>query len=139
MNIRKHISIILSSLILFANIGLAFNVHYCHGAVSSVVLSYKAEHCATPEKKVVQSCCAKAAKSKGCCKSHVVKLHDKSDKTLVKSLQLNLNAFCTVAEWKPLATVAPKVSLAKKDTPYFYCDSNAPPLYKLHCQLVLYA
>jgi hypothetical protein len=31
------------------------------------------------------------------------------------------------------------VLFSSKENPSFYCDSNAPPIYKLNCQLVFYA
>jgi len=140
MKLRRYIGIILTTLILFSNIGLALNVHYCHGQLASVALAYKKDACASPKQKEIKSCCAKAAvKGKGCCKSHIVKLQDKNDSTLIKSLQLDLGAFCAVSELKPSALYYSEVALAKKETPSFYCDSHAPPLFKLYCQYIFYA
>jgi len=140
MKLRSYISIVLTTLILFSNIGLALNVHYCHGTVSSVAFAYKTTACATPKKQEPKSCCAKAAKQgKGCCKSHVVKLQDKTDSTLIKSLQLDLGSFYALSEWKPSALYYSEVVAAKKDVPSFYCNSHAPPLFKLYCQYIFYA
>jgi hypothetical protein len=36
MNFRKHISILLATLILLANLGLSFTVHYCKDEIASV-------------------------------------------------------------------------------------------------------
>ena len=142
MQFKKHIGTLLSALILFSNIGLALNVHYCHGSVSGVTLSYKEDSCGMAKAKEEKSCCAKAkvAAQKKCCKSHVVKLEDKTAKTLVKSLQLDLAAFYVAVphNYNLQFLNGPAVKY-KKENPSFYADSNAPPLYKLYCQYVLYA
>ena len=138
MKPAKHISIVLTFLILFSNIGLALNVHYCHGRVSSVSVAYKTGHCS--KKAEPRSCCAMAARAdKKCCKSHLVKLHDKADHILVKSLGLDLGQFYAADAWKPTALFYTEVPVAVTQTPAFYCDSHAPPLFKLHCQFVFYA
>ena len=144
MNIRKHISIVLSSLILFANIGLALNVHYCHNEVTAVSFAYKLvpplnEHNHKHEGEDKKSCCGATESSKKCCKDDVVKLQDTTDHAIVKSLQLDLGAFYIVSNWKPMQFFAGYTPSDKKETPSFYCDSNAPPLYKLYCKYVLYA
>lgn len=138
MKPAKHISILLTLLIVFSTLGLSLTVHYCHDKVSGISLAYKADHC---EKKAMpKSCCAMAAKAnKKCCKSHIVKLQDKSDQVLVKSLTLDLAAFYPVADWKPSQLLYSIVQLTIKENPSFYCDAHAPPLFKLYCQYILYA
>ncbi|MFL9843831.1 HYC_CC_PP family protein [Flavobacterium rhizosphaerae] len=141
MKLKCHISFILSAFILFSNIGLALNVHYCHGQVSEVTLSYKTENCIMQKtEKKVMGCCAKAAAEKKCCKNHTVKIQDDSDKAIVKSLQLDLGSFYIANAYKPLNLfVYEEVSGNGKDAPAFYAESTAPPLYKLYCQYTLYA
>lgn len=145
MSLRKHISIILSSLVLFANIGLAINVHYCHEEVTAVSFAYKVtkpleQHADNHKKEEGKSCCGhKSDNHKKCCKNDVVKLQDKTDQAIVKSFQLDLGAFYTVSLWAPAASASTEAPAITKESPSFYCESNAPPLYKLYCQLVLYA
>ena len=138
MKPAKHISIIVTLLILFSNIGLALNVHYCHNVVSGVSLTYKVSHC---EKMAMpKSCCGMAAKAdKKCCKSQVVKLQDKTDQVLASQLVLNLDVFYPVPNWSPSKIAYSAASFAVKENPSFYCDSHAPPLFKLYCQYILYA
>jgi len=145
MKRNRHISILLALLILASNIGLALNVHYCENQISSVSLAYKLEepcndHHDHEHDKETKACCAVAADDhKDCCKNDVVKLQDKSDgKVIVKSLQLDLGTFCAVSEWKP-ANFAVVSHAVIKDTPSFYCESHAPPLFKLYCRYILYA
>jgi len=140
MKLNKHINILLAFLILASNIGLALNVHYCEGKVSSVSFAYRLDepcndHHAAPEK----SCCAGVTESHdSCCKNDVVKLQDKTDNIIVKSLQLDLAAFCQLNEWKPVYFFQ-QAPVVVKQTPAFYCEANAPPLFKLYCRYILYA
>lgn len=142
MKFNKHIGILLTFLILASNMGFALNVHYCHGEVSSVSLAYKADvPCGTKQKKETKKgCCAAAGEShKKCCKNNLVKLQDDSqDNIIVKSLQLDLSAFYTVEAWKP-AQPSAEVPAITSQTPSFYCEAHAPPLFKLYCQYIFYA
>ncbi|MEL1243494.1 hypothetical protein AAEO56_04405 [Flavobacterium sp. DGU11] len=144
MKLRSYISTLLSVLILVSNIGMALNVHYCHGEVASVSLAYRIqEPCGTKvEKKAApKSCCAKPVVThKSCCKNDVVKLQDtKSDNIIVKSLQLDLGAFCPAEVWNSDTLHYSEAPVAQKDQPSFYCESHAPPLFKLYCQYIFYA
>ncbi|WP_159800145.1 hypothetical protein [Flavobacterium sp. MK4S-17] len=141
MKPNKHIGILLAFLILFCNTGMALNVHYCHGEVSSVSFSYKLQDpCNTiHEKQEEKTCCAAAGEShKKCCDNDIVKLQDNTDNIIVKSLQLDLSAFCAATEWNPVAFYT-EHAIVKKDFPSFYCESNAPPLFKLYCKYIFYA
>lgn len=139
MKLSKHISILLASLLLFSNIGLALNVHYCHGEVAAVSFTYKLqEPCAEDEAEKPDSCCKAADGHKSCCDNDLVKLQDDTDNILVKSIQLDLGAFCTADEWKPAAFYTPAL-LVTDNNPSFYCEANAPPLFKLYCRYIFYA
>lgn len=80
-----------------------------------------------------------AKANKKCCKSHVVKLQDKTDQVLVKQLALDLGAFYPVADWNPSLLSYGQEPLVIKENPSFYCNSHAPPLFKLYCQYIFYA
>ncbi|KAF2519885.1 hypothetical protein E0W68_01255 [Flavobacterium salilacus subsp. salilacus] len=141
MQLKKHISFVLSFLILVANMGLALNVHYCKGQISEVSFAYKVqEPCNDHHAKEARACCGMAQDShKSCCKNDLVKLKDKADNLIiVKSLQLDLVNFCIINEWKPIAFYG-TTPVVKKQTPAFYCETNAPPLFKLYCRYTLYA
>ncbi|OIQ21329.1 MAG: hypothetical protein BM557_03495 [Flavobacterium sp. MedPE-SWcel] len=141
MQIKKHISFILSFLILAANMGLALNVHYCKGQVTEMSFAYQVqEPCSYHHKKETKICCGLNDDShKTCCENDLVKLKDKADNTIiVKSHQLDLTSFCVVNEWKPVLFYE-KAAIVKNQEPAFYCDANAPPLFKLYCSYILYA
>jgi hypothetical protein len=147
MKLNRHISIVLSALVLFANMGLALNMHYCHDKVTSVSFAYKINrpvnshhHTHDEAEAEGKGCCKKVVKShKKCCKDDVLKLKGSDEKAVVKSVQLDLGAFYAVDAWRPSVFNTFAAPVIKKDTPSFYCESNAPPFYKLYCQYVLYA
>ena len=87
-----------------------------------------------------RACCKiKTDNHKKCCKDDVLKLEDKSDgKVIVKSLQLDLGTLCTINEWK-IAGLYTTTPVVESNTPSFYCESHAPPLFKLYCRYILYA
>lgn len=135
MNFRKHISIVLASLILLANLGLSFSVHYCKDEIASISFQYqKGEPCI--EK--VTSCCAKASSHDSCCSNKVIKVEKKTDDILVKTFQLDLDTSILVSNWKPQFFSTEK-NISQTTAVDFYCNSHAPPLYELYCQLVFYA
>lgn len=142
MKLNRHISIVIAMLILVSNMGLAFNVHYCHGEVSSVSFAYKIEEPCNDHHKEAEekSCCAAVGEShKKCCENDLVKLQDNTDNIIVKSFLLDLGAFCLINEWKPVQQFYTEALLIEKESPSFYCEANAPPLFKLYCQYIFYA
>lgn len=135
MNFKKHISIVLASLILLANLGLSFAVHYCKDEIASISFQLQEEE---PCVKDLTACCAKVATHDACCSNKIIKVEKKTDNILVKKLQFDLDASILVSNWQPKFFVNSKNIDATNEVA-FYCDSHAPPLYKLHCQLVFYA
>jgi hypothetical protein len=121
--------------------GIALNVHYCEGQISEVSFAYKVqEPCNDHHAEEAKTCCAAVEDShKSCCKNDLVKLKDKADNVIiVKSLQLDLVNFCMINEWKSILFYG-KAPIVKSESPAFYCETNAPPLFKLYCQYTLYA
>jgi hypothetical protein len=131
VKISKHIAILLSVLILVSNVGLAFNVHYCGNKIASV--SFVSQKTDTGK-----DCCGNAIQKSSCCKDKKVKLEKKSDNSVVKSFAFQLELPFAAYDWKPIAGLNP---VDFKSSPFtaFYCDSNAPPLYKLYSQYLFYA
>lgn len=127
-------------LILVSNVGLAFNVHYCGGNLAEISLDYKkSEPCVEKKVEKENSCCANSDEHDSCCSNDKIDLKKSiSDEVIVKSFQLDLGVFTFAEEWKPFSTTAVEEEIVKSNEPSFYCDSNAPPLYKLYCQYIFY-
>ena len=135
MYFRKHISIVLAFLILLANLGLSFSVHYCKDEIASVSFQYQEDE---PCVEDVKSCCAIADSHDSCCSNKLIKVEKKTDDILVKTFQLDLEPTVFTANWKPNFVAFESEKFVSNEVT-FYCDSHAPPLYKLYCQLVFYA
>ncbi|MEZ4852744.1 hypothetical protein [Flavobacterium sp.] len=135
MIIKKLTAILLTVFILFSNLGLAFNVHYCHNEIASVSINFKQNETCNATK---NTCCSNDDNHSKCCSDKVIKADEKADNILVKSFQLDLQFFVLqYSNWYKLTTNI--VSVIQKKIIENYCESNSPPLYKLYCKLVLYA
>ena len=135
MKFKKHICVFVTLLVFLANIGYSFTVHYCNDTIASVSLNSNFEE---PCKEPVVSCCAKDNIHDSCCSNKIIKVEKKHDNFINKSLNfesnsaiLNTNASCIFS--------SKSQNFSTQKCPAFYCESNAPPIYKLNCQLVFYA
>lgn len=133
MKFKKHISIFLAILLLVSNVGLAFNVHYCGGEISSVSLN-----ATLPSLKNDKGCCEKIANKKdSCCKDKKIVFQKKTDNGIVKSFSFQFNYVFLVPEYeRTVFAVTP--SFKNNSSLTYYCDANAPPLFKLYNQYLLY-
>lgn len=141
MNIKKCTSLFLAVLLLVSNFGLAFNVHFCEGKIASISSVYNVEEaCDAPEKIVSEeNCCATASKDhKQCCEDKVVDLDDKSPDTIIKTFSFQIDFPFLLEDWKPLL-FNEIVALKRAEKIVYYCDANAPPLFKLYNQYIFYA
>lgn len=139
MKFKKHISILTALLILVSNSGLAFSVHYCEGKIASVSSVFSKEEACQMQVVEEETCCAKPEKThKSCCSDKKVDLKSKTEKIIIKTISLDFEpAF--FSEYKNHIFAETITAKSVNDEVAFYCDSNAPPLYKLYCQYTFYA
>ena len=141
MNFRKCTSLFLALLLLVSNIGLAFTVHYCEGKIASIASVFNTDElCETQSQSTTTSCCADAIQSDhdSCCKDKVVQIDDNSDEVIVKTFSFQIAVPMVIPSWNTLVFKA--ITLQKRTPSYFYfCDANAPPLFKLYSQYIFYA
>lgn len=134
MIFKKHISLFLAFFLLVSNVGLAFNVHYCGDKIASVTL--KSNFTAANSEK---NCCGINEKKDSCCKNKVVHFQKKSASFIVKAFSFQVdNPWVAVQDWSPILFSSNINFRSNKITSYF-CDANAPPLFKLYSQYVFYA
>lgn len=143
MKFKKHINLLLALLILVSNTGLAFNVHYCEGKISGITFSYQQEELCVEQKpvetKLQKSCCAQTTTHDSCCENSKVEIKkNATENVLIKTFQLDIAPFIQINEWKSsfVGLVSDKVQ--KNNAPEYYCDTNAPPFYKLYSQFIFY-
>ena len=131
MKFHKQICLFLAFFVLVSNVGFALNVHYCDDQIASV--SFNTVSPSTLE----EDCCGVVEKISHCCKDRIVVLQKKSDQAVVKSFSF---------EWQELIFPEPIFSVfsiaaipsQKNKVAAYYCDSNAPPLFKLYSQYIFY-
>ncbi len=141
MNFKKHISFLLAIFLLVSNVGFAVDVHYCGEKIASIKPNYwkNSEEVNSKEK----SCCPPksntiAGKKDHCCKDKVVHFQKKSGKITFSSISFQPFFIVLIEEWKPIIFPEHSGSHSGSITTY-YCDSNAPPLFKLYQQYIFYA
>ena len=132
MKLKKHLSVLIAFFMLVSNIGFAFNIHYCGDSIASITL--KTTFSASASEK---NCCGSAEKKAPCCKNKTVHFQKKMDQAIIKSFDFQTNDFCVVEEWHPLVFISNRPIETGKVATY-YCDANAPPLFKLYHQFLLY-
>lgn len=64
---KKITAILITTVILFSNLGLAFNVHYCHDKIASVSIDYSVQNDNS------NCCCVKKDAQKKCCSDTTIK------------------------------------------------------------------
>jgi len=145
MHKPKTYSILFLLILLFSNVGLAFNIHYCQGQIekiSSVYSHHKHNDVCEMQQQAEKSCCNKTTissqKDDDCCKDDIL-TQNPIDKNFVKVFPIQLDPFISTEIWN--SENYDWIPILKKadSSPAFYCDSNAPPLFKLYCRLIFYA
>lgn len=134
MHFRKSISLLVAIVFLFSNLGLAFNLHYCHDKLSSVSVDYQFKEACVENQK---SCCAAIDNHASCCSNKIVEIEKKTEHTLVSGFQFDIACPSVIVAYPFVFQFSERQ--VKNNSPQFYCDSNAPPFYKLYCQFVFYA
>ncbi|WP_430615041.1 HYC_CC_PP family protein [Flavobacterium sp. JP2137] len=142
---KKWISFLFLLTLLFSNVGLAVNIHYCRGQVEKTSLIYTHDHSDSSCKmldhqKQEKDCCEnpEIKKDSDCCQDQVVS-QQFTDKNFVKAFPFQFDLYLIPAPWTPLDSLVYIPQEGVSTDLLFYCDSNAPPLFKLYCQYLLYA
>lgn len=141
MRFKKHISIFLVFFLLVSNLGFAVDVHYCGGKIASIkpVLWKTIEYQNTIE----NSCCVpkvsnNVEKKDSCCKNKVINFQKKSENTTLTSISFHSNFTFLFEEWNSIS-FSKILNFESSCTSSYYCDANAPPLFKLYHQYIFYA
>lgn len=130
---KKITAILITAVVLFSNLGLAFNVHYCHDKIASVSIDYSIE-----DEDTSSCCCVKKDVQKKCCSDTTIKAEKKSDNFVVKHVGCDLLQYI-ITQQVDFNFQNQLISIKKQNLIENYSEANSPPLYKLYCQFVLYA
>ena len=132
-------ALLLAFLLLVSNSGVALNVHYCGGKIAAITTAFSKDEVCQMEVEQEQSCCAKAETNhKKCCSDKEVNLDDDTEKIVIKSFSIDLDAPFVINEWSSIVYNTASFQINSQCLDY-YCQANAPPLYKLYSQYIYYA
>ncbi|WP_438861435.1 HYC_CC_PP family protein [Flavobacterium adhaerens] len=135
MKFKKHISIFLTVLFLVSNVGYSFYVHYCGDSISSVTLKPTT---LASDMKSEGDCCQKISTEKErCCKDKKIVVQKKTEDKIFKSVAFEFSSVFLVPKIQ-LVVFETVVLLLNKISIAYHCDANAPPLFKLYNQYLLY-
>jgi hypothetical protein len=141
MNVKKNISFILALFLLVCNTGFTIDVHYCGDKIAFINPILFKNSNAIIQQEI--TCCSRKAKDSinkkaSCCKDKLVHFQKKSGKVPLNPISFQSDIFFLVAEWGSI--IISKVSNFESiSITTFYCNANAPPLYKLYHQYIFYA
>ena len=147
---KKCTSVLLAFFLLFSNIGLALNVHFCgeEKITSQIVYSKTTEKPCNHEKPhhihlegecyLDALCCSSTPEDHSdCCKDEYIS-QDNSEVITSTIYSFNIDAFVVFDNELAFEFVEYSEDF-KQDYLYYSYNSNAPPLYKLYCSLIYYA
>jgi hypothetical protein len=139
MNFKKHISIYLALFILLVNSSASLVLHYCNDQIAYVSLVYQNNKLIDSASE--DSCCASdsiESEEEGCCSNEEISTDKKIDYSILKDFQFDFSAVHFLIETPEFFAKTASFYSNKKNVDY-YCNSNAPPFYKLYSQLIFYA
>jgi hypothetical protein len=147
---KKCTALLLAFFLMFSNIGLALNVHFCgeQKIASQVVYSKtttevcnhdKSDHHHADEEdcSLEKSCCGTSNDHSDCCKDEFI-TQDNYDVVVTKAFSFHLDTFVLLDNTCSFEFVEYAENIKQDYFEYSY-NSNAPPFYKLYCSLIYYA
>lgn len=136
--------------LMFSNIGLALNVHFCgdEKIASQVVYSKTTTEVCNHEKShhshsqdddcsLKKSCCGASEDHSDCCKDEFI-TQDNYDVVVTKAYSFSVDVFIPLVDSYSFEFIEYQESIKQDYFEYSY-NSNAPPYYKLYCSLIFYA
>lgn len=132
----------MSFFLMFSNIGLAVNIHYCKNVIANTSLEFFSEsNLKALDKSDSDICCGKkkSTEEEPCCKDEVIKQKTDEKQITTNSVQFQINSFLVPDIHQIGIPEAFELQIPKNTFVQFYCESNAPPFYKLYRKLIYYA
>jgi len=114
-------------------VGLLFSVHYGGEQIGSVSLDTFVS-----EMTEKGGCEGIVTKKDSCCKDKVVNFQKKSDTAIIKAFSFNPQFPFLIHEWQTIV-FSSNTNFNTTQTTAYFCDANAPPLFKLYSQYIFYA
>jgi len=127
---------------MFSNIGLAVNIHYCKDVVANVSYDFISDAKIYSIQQIDNMACCheQPNEAETCCKDQVVKQKtDNQQQITAKTVQFQFDSYLVPTIYEIQLPEVFELKIPKNTFVQFYCESNAPPLYKLYRKLVFYA
>lgn len=123
--------------LMFSNVGLAVNLHYCKGVIEKIELGYGSDvNC--DHTVLEKSCCQEKKDVKeDCCTDEIIK--QSKDDVVVQSLSLHFSPCILVTSLYFTPHVFYEQETLTNNLFLYSVQANAPPLYKLYQQFLIYA
>ena len=148
MKMQQYIKFVLSIVLIFSNLNLAFSMHYCQDEIKTIKLNHLGNTSCKIDK--VKSCCStlkqknhcespkRESKQKDdCCKD--ISYSDKNNHKQVVSIQKLVPIYTLITEVLQIEIpIVNSTVISKKHFLEFFVDSNAPPNYIKNSQLTFY-
>ena len=124
--------------LLISSSGLAFNVHYCGDTIASVSSVFSNEEpCEMEIHSEEKSCCSASSESHdGCCSDETIQAD--FDDVVIKQVHFDFD-YVSVLPTVEFSFYTNRVEQINEQLFDYYCDANAPPLFKLYSQYIFYA
>lgn len=139
MRNHKYICFILAIFLMFSNIGLAVNIHYCKGEIEQISLGYQSGVACEVDADHDKACCKEKPEKESCCKDDVIKQGTDQNQVVSKVFQVQTDLFVAPITYDFTTPFLLESNVPKSTFVSFYCESNAPPLYKLFKKYIYYA
>jgi hypothetical protein len=138
MFFKKGISVLLAFILLVSSGGWSLNIHYCGGEIASISAFEKNSNACCDHHVELDTCCALDIEEDedGCCSDDILQVE--LEDVVVEYLK-TFTLFQAILPDFSVTIFAVEYSSSTIEQLHFYCDSNAPPLYLLYSQWVLYA
>lgn len=139
---QKYICMLMAFFLMFSNIGLAVNIHYCKDVIANASFDFLSEaKLHSLEKSDSDICCGqkKSTQDEPCCKDEVIKQKTDDKQITSNTVQFQVNTFLVPEVQQIVIPETFELQIPKNTFVQFYCESNAPPLYKLFRKLIYYA
>lgn len=138
MPLKQYIcSVFLTVALFFSNLGLAVTIHYCGEDIEKIAFGYGYD-ASCEHNEIEKSCCKEEKKSKkDCCSDQIIE--QQNDDIVVQNFTLQF-APCLLSNAIdiPVLNYA-EPSVENQQIFEYSIQANAPPLYKLYHQFLLYA
>jgi len=138
MIFKKGLSVLLAFFLLVSSGGWSLNIHYCGGEIASISAFEKNSNACCDHPLEQDTCCASDIEEEedGCCSDDILQVE--LEDVVVEYLK-NITFFQAILPDYSTIYFGVESTNTSIEQLHFYCDSNAPPLYLLYSQLVLYA